>query len=321
MIKSLNSKVLVTGSNGFVGHRLSEMLLENGVDVSGYSRRAYAANYPVFIGADLCDRAGLEPALKDMDVVVHAAARAHVMNDKSCSPIDEYRKVNVEGSIAVAQAALDAGVKRFIYISSIKVNGEFTSDGDTFSNTSNAKPEDEYGISKYEAELALKELAQGSGMEVVIIRPPLVYGKGVKGNFANLLKIVKKGIPLPLGAVHNKRSLVFLENLTDLIINCITNPAAANQTFLVSDGEDLSTTELLTEISVATETKARLVPVPHGLLKFFLRVLGKKGIEQKLLSNLQVDITHTKETLNWKPPYSVSDGLQRCSLNNGCNHD
>ena len=321
MIKHLSSRVLVTGSSGFVGNRLAEILFENGVDVSGFSRRPYTSSYPVALGSDLCDKESLDSALKKIDVVVHAAARAHVMNDKSCSPIAEYRKVNVDGSIAVAKAAIEAGAKRFIYISSIKVNGEATATGSAFSNLSDPQPEDEYGISKHEAELALKELVSGSDMDLVIIRPPLVYGKGVKGNFANLLKIVKKSIPLPLGAVHNKRSLVFLENLIDLIINCISNPAASNQVFLVSDGKDLSTTELLTEINISMDTKTLLVPVPQGMLTCVLRLLGKKVIEQKLFSNLQVDIAHTKETLNWKPPYSVSEGLQQCESISGRNHD
>jgi len=246
---------------------------------------------------------------------VHAAARAHIMKDDAVDPLAEYRRVNVAGTLNLARQAAAAGVKRFIFISSIKVNGERTSKGQPFSSHDAASPEDCFGIAKHEAEQGLRELSTETGMEVVIIRSPLVYGPGVKGNFASMIKLVGKGLPLPLGAVHNKRSLVALDNLVDLITTCIDHPGAANQTFLVSDGEDISTTKLLQGVAQAMGKPSRLIPVPASVLQFAATLLGKKAVAQRLLGSLQVDISHTQKCLNWTPPFTVKQGLQRCFPN------
>jgi nucleoside-diphosphate-sugar epimerase len=251
-------------------------------------------------------------ALHGQTTVIHTAARAHVMNDKSEDPVQEFRQVNVDGTLKLARQAADAGIQRFVFVSSIKANGEQTALGQPFTPEDQPAPEDPYGLSKLEAEQGLRELASETGMEVVIIRPPLVYGPGVKGNFASMIKLVEKGLPLPLGAIRNKRSLVVLDNLVDLIITCIDHPAAANQVFLAGDGEDLSTTELLQGVAKAMGKPSRLVPVPAGLLMFGATMLGKKAMAQRLLGSLQVDISKARNLLGWQPPMSVEEGLKRC---------
>jgi len=234
------------------------------------------------------------------------------MKDNVVDSLAEYRCINVDATIYLARQAAAAGVKRFIFISSIKVNGEATFYGKQFLPTDEPRPRDAYGLSKMEAEQGLMELASETGLEVVIIRPPLVYGAGVKGNFASMIKLVERGFPLPLGAIHNKRSLVGIDNLVDLIIRCIDHPAAANQVFLAGDGKDLSTTELLRGVGEAMGNPARLIPVPAGLLQLGATLLGKKAMAQRLLESLQVDISKTCELLDWKPPYTVDEGLRRC---------
>ena len=234
------------------------------------------------------------------------------MDDRSVHPLAEFRKSNVEGTLNLARQAASAGLRRFIFISSIKVNGESTSAGRYFCPFDAPAPEDPYGISKMEAERGLMQLASETGMEVVIIRPPLVYGPGVKGNFASLIKLMGKGLPLPLGAINNKRSLVGIDNLVDLIIRCIDHPAAANQVFLAGDGEDLSTTELLRGLAEAMGRAARLIPVPAALLSLGATLLGKRAVAQRLLGSLQVDISKTRQLLGWEPPVSVKEGLRRC---------
>lgn len=232
------------------------------------------------------------------------------MDDKTADPLQAFRKVNVQGTLALARQAALAGVRRFIFISSIKVNGEGTVLGKPYTPFDMPAPQDPYGISKMEAEHGLRELAGATGMEVVIIRPVLVYGAGVKANFRSMMSWLNKGVPLPLGAIHNKRSLVSLDNLVDLIVTCVDHPAAANETFLVSDGEDLSTTEMLRRMGQALGKNARLLPVPAGLLEAGAAMLGKRAVAQRLCGSLQVDIRHTRETLNWNPPVSVDDGFR-----------
>jgi nucleoside-diphosphate-sugar epimerase len=253
--------------------------------------------------------------LASQGVVIHTAARAHIMKDEVPDPLAEYRKVNVDGTLNLARQAAEAGVRRFVFISSIKVNGEQTPVNQPFTAEDASAPEDAYGVSKMEAEQGLQALAAETGMEVVIIRPPLVYGPGVKGNFASMIKLVEKGLPLPLGAIHNKRSLVALDNLVGLIITCIDHPAAANQAFLAGDGEDRSTTELLQGVARAMGKPSRLVPVPAGLLMFGATVLGKKAMAQRLLGSLQVDISKARNLLGWQPPLSVEEGLKHCFPN------
>ena len=254
-------------------------------------------------------------ALNNVNVVIHLAARVHVMNDKSIDPLVEFRKVNVDGTLNLARQAAQTGVKRFIFISSIKVNGELTSEGKPFTEGDVSNPQDAYGISKLEAEQGLLQIAQQTGMEVVIIRPPLVYGPNVKANFASMLKAVKQGIPLPLGAINNKRSFIYVENLVSFIILCVQHPLATNQIFLVSDGYDLSTTELLRECALALGVNSRLIPVPQKVLEVIAHMLGKRDVVQRLCGNLQVDITKARTLLGWMPPISVSEGLKRTAAN------
>lgn len=246
--------------------------------------------------------------------MVHCAARVHAINDKSSDPLAEFRRVNVEGTANLARQAVAAGVRRFVYMSSIKVNGEFTEAGHPFTADDHPLPEDPYGVSKHEAEQALRQIAADTGMEVVIIRPPLVYGPGVKANFESMMRWLARGVPLPLAAVtENRRSLVALDNLVDLIVNCLSHPAAANQTFLVSDGEDLSTADLLRRMGTAMSHPAHLFYMPLSVLKLGAQVVSNPGIYQRLCSSLQLDIAKTRQILGWAPPVSVEEGLLRAA--------
>lgn len=276
-------------------------------------RRA-AANLPLdtlpIIVGDLSANTDWDLALSGVNMVIHTAARVHVMHDSANDPLTEFRKVNVEGTLNLARQAAAANVKRFIFISSIKVNGESTVLGKPFTADAQPNPEDPYGISKWETEVGLRRLAEQSAMEVVIIRPSLVYGPGVKGNFLSMMRWANSGVPLPLGSIHNKRSFVALDNLVDLVVTCIEHPAAANQTFLAGDGEDLSTTELLQRIGKALGKPARLIPFPASILIFVASLLRKKDVVQRLCGFLQVDISKTRELLGWEPPISVDEGLR-----------
>jgi nucleoside-diphosphate-sugar epimerase len=303
------AKVLITGSTGFVGRRLRACLATKGRDLRCAVRTPSPDENSIAVG-DIGPDTQWEKALNEVDTVIHTAARAHIMKDEVPDPLAEYRNVNVEGTLNLARQAAEDGVRRFVFISSIKVNGEQTPLHQPFTAEDTPAPEDAYGISKMEAEQGLQALAAETGMEVVIIRPPLVYGPGVKGNFATLMRLVEKGIPLPLGAIHNKRSLVALDNLVDLIITCIDHPAAANQVFLAGDGEDLSTTELLRGVANAMGKPARLIPVPAGVLMLGATVLGKKAMAQRLLGSLQVDISKAREVLGWEPVVSVETALE-----------
>ncbi len=308
-------RVLLTGATGFVGRGLLERMsaLVN-LELVAALRRP-VSGFPESVAS--LQVSGLEPdtdwriGLEGKDVVIHSAARVHVMDDRSSDPLAEFRKVNVEGTLNLARQASAAGVRRFIFISSIKVNGEGTPVGAPYLADAQAAPADPYGISKMEAEKGLRALATETGMEVVIIRPTLVYGPGVKANFLNMMRWLDKGVPLPFGAINNRRSLVALDNLVDLILTCIDHPAAANQTFLVSDGEDLSTTELLRRMGVALGKPARLLPVPSWLLEAGAAVLGKQALSQRLCGSLQVDIGKTRELLDWTPPVSVDEALRK----------
>lgn len=250
------------------------------------------------------------PALEGVTAVVHAAARVHVMREEAADPLAEFRRANVEGTLALARQAAAAGVERFIFISSIKVNGESTPRDRPFSAADVPQPQDPYGVSKLEAERALGELARETRLEVVIVRPPLVYGPGVKANFFALLKWLQRGVPLPFGAIRNRRSLVALDNLVDLVATCVEHPAAPGQTLLVSDGDDLSTTELLRRLAHALGKPARLVPVPEPVLIFAARALGAGSIARRLCGSLCVDIAPTRSLLGWAPPLSVDEGLR-----------
>ncbi len=263
---------------------------------------------------DLSPATDWTEALRSVDRVVHLAARVHVMTDKSFDPLAEFCRVNVEGTANLARQAAAAGVRRFIYLSSIKVNGEFTEVGRPFTADDAPAPEDPYGVSKYEGEQALRQIAAETGMDVVIIRPPLVYGPGVKANFESMMRWLSRGVPLPLAAVtQNRRSLVALDNLVDLIMTCLCHPAAAHQTFLVSDDEDLSTAGLLRRMGAALDHPARLFYVPPSMLKLGAQAVNQPGIYQRLCGSLQLDITKTRRLLDWTPPVSVDEGLRRAA--------
>jgi len=308
-------RVLLTGSTGFVGQGLLERMSAL-VDLELIAAvRRPVSGFPECVTSQVVG--GLEAdtdwrkLLDGVEVVIHSAARAHIMNDTSLDPLAEFRKVNVEGTLNLARHAAAAGVRRFIFISSIKVNGEGTPVGAPYLADAQPAPADPYGISKMEAEQGLRALTAETGMEVVIVRPVLVYGPGVKANFLNMMSWLHKGVPLPFGAIHNRRSLVALDNLVDLIVTCIDHPAAANQTFLVSDGEDLSTSELLRRMGAALGKPARLLPVPSRLLEALAAIFGKQALAQRLCGSLQVDISKTRELLNWTPPLSVDEALRK----------
>ncbi|MER0041315.1 SDR family oxidoreductase [Pseudomonas sp. MGal98] len=307
-------RIMVTGGSGFVGRTLLERLHQDGYGLIAPSRTPLAqapAGVVNPLVAGLAVDVDWSASLEGAAVVIHSAARVHVMKDTAADPLMEFRKANVDGTLSLARQAAAAGVQRFIFLSSIKVNGEGTELGHPYRADDTPAPQDPYGVSKMEAEQGLRALASETGMEVVIIRPVLVYGPGVKANFRSMMSWLRKGIPLPLGATGNKRSLVAVDNLVDLIATCIDHPAAANQTFLVSDGEDLSTTQLLQRMGSALGRPARLLPVPASLLQAGAAMLGRRAIAQRLCGSLQVDIGKTRELLAWAPPVSVDDALRK----------
>ena len=317
--------VLVTGANGFIGRalllRLAAMerfrpiaaVRTLPISESVWSNSASIGEAVRYVElGDLAKGAFDSALLDDVSAVVHCAARVHVMRESGGDSLTSFRAVNVVGTLNLAKMAASAGVKRFVFISTVKVNGEATVLGEPFHADDLPAPEDAYGLSKLEAEQGLKQLAAKTGMEVVIIRPPLVYGRGVKGNFGSMIKLVEKDIPLPFGAIRNKRSLVGVDNLVDLIVRCIDHPAAANQVFLAGDGQDLSTPELVRGLAMAMGKRARLIPLPAGVLRFGATLLGKRALADRLLGSLQVDITKTRELLDWQPRHSVEEGLRRC---------
>lgn len=309
--------VLLTGASGFVGHAIAQRLALEGFQINSIFRsyNSEASRYgEVSVVTEFQDEIGWQKVIGKADVVIHCAARVHIMNDCSSDPLAQYRTVNVKGTLALARQAAIAGVKRFIFLSSIKVNGEATVQGNTYRPDQKPEPQDPYGISKMEAEEELKALAKDSGLEVTIIRPVLIYGPGVKANFHSLMGVLSSGLPLPLGAIPNKRSLVALDNLVDLVMTCIDHPAAANETFLVSDGEDLSTSDLLYRLGLALGRPSRLIPIPVGLLQLGAGLIGKKAFAQRLCGSLQVDITKTRTLLGWTPVISVDEALRKTAL-------
>jgi UDP-glucose 4-epimerase len=307
-------KVLVTGANGFVGKRVMAVLQQNArLIVAGSVRRIQPdtnGNLPI---GDLNGETDWSKALNGSECVIHAAARVHVLKDNATDPLAEFLATNLHGTLNLGRQAANAGVRRFVFISSVKVHGETTLLGKPFSAQDVPAPLDPYSVSKTQAECGLRQLAAETKMDVVIIRPPLVYGPGVKGNFQTMMRWLSLGVPLPLGSIDNLRSLVALDNLVDLIATCIHHPAAANQTFLVSDGEDLSTTQLLKRMGQAMGKPARLIPVSPALLKAAAAMLGKPELAQRLCGSLQVDIAKTRQLLGWRPPVSVDEGLRRAA--------
>lgn len=328
-------RILITGSSGFVGRALCAELVERGVTVRGAvrslnsvgddSRVEFVAvgeigaetDWSWGVDSRFCGNDDEKSGNDVVDCVIHCAARAHVMHETESDALAAYRAVNVDGSRRLAEQAAAAGVRRLVYLSSIKVNGEST-DGlprpfgarNDEGEMDAPAPEDPYGLSKCEAEQALWEVAAKTGLEIVVVRPPLVYGPGVKGNFLRLLRWVARGVPLPLDAVYNQRSMVGLDNLVDLLIRCINHPAAAGQTFLVSDGQDLSTPELIRHLARAMNKSPRLIPVPVPLLRLAGRMTGKAAEVDRLVGSLQIDSSSTRETLGWTPPVSVEAGMQ-----------
>lgn len=307
--------VLVTGAAGFVGSALlSRFVSLPELQVRANIRnanRALATKVQSIFVAELMPDTDWTTALKGIDCVIHTAARVHVMNDTAQNPLAAFRASNCSATLNLARQAAALGVKRFIFISSIKVNGEITTDGKPYTELTEPAPVDPYGISKHEAEDGLRALATETGLEIVIIRPPLIYGAGVKGNFFNLLNVLNKRVPLPLGAIHNQRSFLALDNLVDFIVTCIYHPNAANQLFLVADNEAMSTTQLIRGLAKAIHRRVFLWPVPAVLVKKILGLLGREQIAQRLCDSLQVDISKAQTLLNWTPPLSTTEGLSR----------
>ena len=309
------TRILVTGGSGFVGRRL----IEKFISVTDYHVGAIVRHVPAqpvknvvyhhvpdfsIIDTDL-------NALKGAEVVIHLASRVHVMNDKEVDPLAAFRLVNVSYTLKLARSAAMAGAKRFIFVSSVKVNGEGTVLGHPYRETDVPAPVDPYGVSKMEAEAGLRLIAVETGLEVVIVRPVLVYGPGVTANFERMMKWLQRGVPLPFGAICNQRSLVALDNLVDFIMTCISHPAACDQTFLVSDGEDVSTTQLLQKLANMLSSSARLLPVPESILRAGAKLLGKAALSQRLFGSLQVDITKARALLGWCPVVTVDQGLRK----------
>jgi nucleoside-diphosphate-sugar epimerase len=301
-------KVLVTGANGFVGKALCAELTRRGASVVAVARDNHHQiknTQPIIQSIDA--NTDWTEALIDVDAVIHLAARVHVMKEKTANPMQEYCAMNVNATINLAKQAVMMGVKRFIFVSTIKVNGEFTTS--SFTEKNEVNPQDDYALSKWQAEQALTKMALETGLELVMIRPPLVYGLGVKANFLNLLKMAQIGLPLPFGAIHNQRSLIYVKNLVDFLILCTHHPKAANETFLISDDDDVSTTQLVKDIILANGRKPRLIPIPQKLLVFTLTVCGQKALAMRLCGNLQVDISKAKILLGWHPPYTFKQGI------------
>jgi len=306
--------ILLTGATGFIGRALLSELVSNDINIIASVRQTTPCipeNVKQYIISDLSEDTDWGRALRNIDVVIHTAARVHVMKEQTNNPLDQFRKVNTEATISLARQSAKAGVKRFIFLSSIKVNGEQTNKNQAFTAHDKFIPNDPYGLSKYEAEQGLLKLADETGMEVVIIRLPMVYGPGVKGNFQVLMKWVRKQWPLPFGAVDNQRSLLALDNAVSFIIHCLKHPKAANEVFLVSDDEDVSTTELLNKVAAAFELNIFLLPIPVSLMKFAAKMMGKGELASRLLGSLKIDISKAHQLLGWKPVITMDEQLKK----------
>ncbi|PKF49212.1 UDP-glucose 4-epimerase family protein [Enterovibrio nigricans] len=304
-------KLLITGGSGFVGSRLIAVSKERHIDHRVQIRKQIGEDAHHIEVSDIGPDTDWSDALQGIDVVVHCAARVHQMKETESEALTAYRHTNTLGTLRLAQQASEAGVKRFVFLSSIKVNGEQTERGNPFVPAIDTLPIDPYGLSKYEAEIGLKQISEDTGMEVVIIRPPLVYGEGVKANFLSMMNLIRKGVPLPFVAINNKRSFVYRENLISLILLCCEHEKAAGNVFLVSDGQDVSTTTLFRQIGVNFGKENRLIPVPQSFLEWGARLLGKEALSQRLCGNLQLDISDTMSRLGWQPPYSFEQGIAK----------
>lgn len=306
MTKDLQMRVLVIGTSGFVGNRLAESLSIKGIDIRGYNRSEHPSSYPLTIG-DLDDLKRLKESMKNIDTVVLTAGKSNHVGDTSTA-LETYRKCNTQGSINVAKAAIEAGIKRLIYISSIKVNGETTTT--PFDNQSCYAPETAYGVSKMEAEIALKQLSKDHCFDLIIIRPPLIYGSGMKGNLAAIMKSLRHPIPLPVAGIDNRRSLLYIENLIDLIEHCLLHQSIGSQTFLASDNQDISTRDLFYMLRGVVSGKAWLIPLPKKILEQAFIYLRKQQAADKILGDLVLDISYTCKVLGWHPPYTVEEAMQ-----------
>ena len=309
------SRVLVTGASGFVGRGILDRLRQE----SDFRPRASYRTAPsstmagvesVLVGG-LADDTDWRAAVAGCDAVVHSAARVHMVRDTALDPLALYREINVAGTLALARHAAAAGVRRFVFLSSVKVNGESTPPDRAFRVTDPPAPVDAYGLSKLEAERGLEAIARDTGLDVTIVRPVLVHGPGVKANFDTLMRWVERGLPLPLGAIANRRSIVGLDNLVDLVVTCLVHPAAAGRTFFASDGEDPSTTELLRRVARALGRPSRLLPVPPAILTRVARALGREGLATRLCTSLRVDVSEARAVLGWRPPLTLDEGLAR----------
>ncbi len=303
--------IAITGANGFVGAALFKELALRGYCVKGFTRRLN--NHIEHVQYDLTDeineKTNWDNKLNNMDLVVHLAARVHMMCELADDALAAFLAVNMHGTVRLAKAAASAGVKRFVFVSTIKVNGEYTS-VQAFNEADKSNPQDSYAISKYEAEKALRTIEEETGMQVVIIRPPLVYGAGVKANFASLIHLVNKQLPLPLANIKARRSLIYVGNLVDAIITCATHPNAAGKTYLVSDGEDVSMPQLIKKIAFALNKSSCLIPFPVALMRFFAGLMGKRSSFDRLTLSLVIDSTKIRQQLDWKPPFNMQQGLK-----------
>lgn len=308
-------KILVTGATGMLGRALVERLCAETQCTVHAAVRASVQGLPVgarvFSVGDLGGQPSWADALNGVEAVIHTAARVHVMREMASDPAAAFHKINVEATRDLAAAAAARGVRRFIFISSVKVNGEQTSEGRPFAIGDVEAPADAYGASKQQAEQELRRIGMETGMEMTVIRPPLVYGPRVGGNFRSMMHWLCRGVPLPLAGIHNRRSLIGLDNLVDMVVTCVRHPAAANRNFFASDGEDLSTPELLRRVGLVMGRPARLFPLPARLLRLAAWLVGKPGIAQRLCDSLQVDISETRRLLGWTPPFSVNEGMRR----------
>lgn len=312
------NKILVTGSNGFVGKALCLQALLRGDNVNAATRVAYCLpKINNFVVGNIAESTNWSAPLKGCDVVIHLAARVHVMQETSADPLAEFRQMNVIATEHLARSAAAVGVKRFVFVSSIKVNGEETFNGQAYNEQMTPAPQDAYGVSKWEAEQVLHKVAKETGLDVVIVRPPLVYGAGVKGNFAQMISVVAHGVPLPFASVRNKRSLIYVKNLVDALILCATHPNAAGNTYLVSDCDDVSTSDLLRKLAFAMGKKPRLFLLPISLLRLTARMFKKSDQLARLLGSLQIDSTKIRRELGWAPPFSVDDGLKQTVRDKG----
>ena len=305
---------MVTGASGFVGRALMPTLICRGHESREAVRRSEKkpdGRLSSFVVGNIDGTTYWSTALRGVDAVIHLAARVHVMRNSAREPLVEFHRVNTEGTLNLASQAAEVGVRRFIFLSTIGVNGSSTLYGKVFAPTDTPSPHDPYSKSKYEAEIGLHSIARSTGMEVVIIRSPLVYGANAPGNFGKLTRLVAKGLPLPFGSITNRRSLMGIDNLVDFMVTCLEHPAAANETFLVSDGEDLSTPDLIRRMARAMDRPARLLPVPSSVLMATAAMLGRRDMAQRLCGSLQVDISKSRQLLGWNPPFSVDEGLKR----------